>query len=234
MAAPSAQAEVGSEVMEEEAQGVANYTSTIQTSLNTEFAIGLPYTVPSTNKPTLVDIANHSLNASYLYSVAPKLDTDAFLMARITGWEELSLLPGETNVFFEGTFVAKTFIDPNNIKDTLSISLGRDKRVVVKREKLKDFTTRKTISSTQRDAYAYSISVRNGKKEALEIIIEDQIPVSQTSQIEISLVDGGGAKFNKATGKLEWTLIVQPQETKKVEYKFEVKYPKDVTIPNLY
>src|SRR5204862_4822112 len=130
------------------------------TSLNTEFDIALPYSVNSSNKPTLVDIRNYEMKADYQYSVAPKLDADAFLMARATGWEEFSLLPGEANVFFEGTFVGKSFIDPNNIKDTLSISLGRDKRIVVKREKLKDFSSRKLIGTNQKESYAYEISVR--------------------------------------------------------------------------
>lgn len=216
-----------------EATSTADYVSTIQTSLNTEFDISLPYTVSSSNKPTLVDIRNHELKADYQYAVAPKLDQDAFLLARITGWEELSLLPGEANVFFEGTFVAQSFIDPNNIRDTLSVSLGRDKRIVVKREKLKDLTTRKLIGGNQRETYAYEISIRNTKSEAIKITVEDQIPVSQNSQIEITTTDVGGAKYNKDSGKLLWEMSLQPNESKKVVYKFEVKYPKDKIISGL-
>ncbi len=218
---------------ETDATTAANYVSTIQTSLNTEFDISLPYTVSSSNKPTLVDIRNHELKADYQYAVAPKLEGDAFLLARITGWEEFSLLPGEANVFFEGTFVAKSFIDPNNIHDTLSVSLGRDKRIVVKREKLKDLTTRKYIGTNQRETYAYEISVRNTKSEAIKITVEDQMPVSQNSQIEITTTDVAGAKYNKDTGKLLWEMSLQPNETKKVVYKFEVKYPKDKIISGL-
>jgi uncharacterized protein (TIGR02231 family) len=217
-----------------DAELVSAYTTTIQTSLNTEFAISLPYTVNSSNKPTLVDIASHSLNADYLYSVVPKLDQDAFLMARITGWEELSLLPGEANVFFEGTFIAKSFIDPENIRDTLSVSLGRDKRIVVKREKIKDFSSRKAIGTNQKESYGFTITVRNAKAENIRIIIEDQVPVSQNSQVEITLVDLGGAQYHKDYGKLKWDLAIKPQETKKVEYKFEVKYPKDKRISQIF
>lgn len=216
------------------AESVADFTTTVQTTLNTEFSIALPYTVSSSNKPTLVDIRNHELKATYLYSVSPKLDLDAFLMARITGWEEFSLLPGEANVFFEGTFVAKSFLDPNNIKDTLSISLGRDKRIVVKREKLKDFSSRKAIGSNQRDSYAYEISVRNTKADAINIMIEDQVPVSQNSQIEVTTSDTGGAMYQKETGKLKWEFSLQPNETRKMVYKFEVKYPKDRNISMLH
>jgi uncharacterized protein (TIGR02231 family) len=215
------------------AESVSDYTTSIQTALNTEFSIQLPYTVSSSNKPTLVDIKNHEMKADYQYSVAPKLDKDAFLMARATGWEEFNLLPGEANIFFEGTFVAKTFIDPNSVNDTLAISLGRDQRVVVKREKLKDFTSTKFIGTNKRESYAYEISVRNTKSETIKITIEDQVPVSQNSSIEITVSDVGGAKHNKNTGKLMWELSVAPNETKKVAFKFEVKYPKDQIIPTL-
>jgi uncharacterized protein (TIGR02231 family) len=214
-------------------ESTADFVTTIQTSLNTEFDISIPYSVPSSSKPTLVDIRNHELKATYVYSAAPKLDQDAFLLAKATGWEDLSLLPGEANVFFEGTFVAKTYIDPNSIKDTLSLSLGRDKRIVVKREKLKDFSSKKLIGTNQRSSYAYEITVRNTKAEPVTIILEDQMPVSQNSQIEVAIIDTGGSRYNKDTGKLIWELALQPNETRKVSYKFEVKYPKDRLVAGL-
>jgi uncharacterized protein (TIGR02231 family) len=215
------------------AKSVVDYVSTIQTTLNTEFEISLPYTVSSSSKPTVVDIRNYEMKADYSYSVAPKLDLDAFLMAKALGWEEFNLLPGEANIFFEGTFVGKTFIDPNTIKDTLAVSLGRDKRIVVKREKLKDLTSRKILGTNQKESYAYEISIRNTKQEAIKIEIEDQIPVTQNAQIEIIVLDTGGSKYNKDSGKLSWALSLQPNETKKVTYKFEVKYPKDRQVTGL-
>ncbi len=211
----------------------AEYVSTIQTSLNTEFDISLPYTVSSANKPTLVDIRNYELKADYNYSAAPKLDKDAFLLAKATGWEELSLLPGEANIFFEGTFTGKSSIDPNSIKDTLSLSLGRDKRIVVKREKQKELSSRKFIGTNQKESYAWEISIRNTKTEAIKISLEDQIPVSQNSQIEVMAVDIAGAKYNKDTGKLSWDLNLQPNETKKIVFRYEVKYPKDKQVNGL-
>ena len=221
------------EIVAAPAETVADYVKTIETTLNTEFDIALPYTVSSLNKPTLVDVKVQEVKADYQYSVAPKLDKDAFLIANAVGWEEYNLLPGEANIFFEGTFVGKSFIDPNNIKDTLAISLGRDKRIVVKREKLKDFSSKKLIGTNQRAVYAFEISVRNTKNETIKIKVEDQIPVSQNSQIEIALTDGGGAKYGNTSGKLTWEMTLQPNETKKVVYKYEVKYPRDRTIAGL-
>lgn len=216
-----------------DAKSVADYVTTIQTTLNTEFDISLPYSVSSASKPTLVDIRSYEMKSDYVYSVAPKLDADAFLIAKATGWEDFNLLPGEANVFFEGTFVGKSYIDPNNIKDTLSVSLGRDKRIVVKRDKLKDLTSRSFMGSTKKESYAWEISVRNTKTESIKIIVEDQVPVSQNTQIEVSVLETGGAKYNKATGKLEWEFEIKPNETKKMTYKYEVKYPKDKQISGL-
>jgi uncharacterized protein (TIGR02231 family) len=215
------------------AQSVSDFVTNVQTSLNTEFEISLPYTVPSSSRPTLVDIRNYEMKAAYSYSVVPKLDMDAFLMAKATGWEEFSLLPGESNIFFEGTFVANSFIDPNTIKDTLAVSLGRDKRIVVKRDKMKDLTSKSVMGNLKKENYTWEISVRNTKTEAISINVEDQAPVSQNSQIEVTVLDTGGANFNKLTGKLNWRLDVKPNETRKVAFKFEVKYPKDKQIAGL-
>ncbi|MBX2915550.1 MAG: DUF4139 domain-containing protein [Cyclobacteriaceae bacterium] len=215
------------------AESISSYTSTIQTSLNTEFDIALPYTVKSSAKPVVVDIRSYDMKADYIYSVTPKLDADAFLMARATGWEEFNLLPGEANIFFEGTFVGKSFIDPNNIKDTLAVSLGRDKRIVVKREKLKDLTSKSFIGSSRKESYTWEITVRNTKTDVVKVIVEDQVPVSQNTQIEVTTVDLGGAKYNKDTGKLTWELELKPNETRKLVYKFDVKYPKDKQISGL-
>ncbi len=215
------------------ASKVDEYVQTVQTTLSTEFEIGIPYSVLSASKPTLVDIRNYEMKADYNYAVAPKLDPDAFLLAKATGWEEFNLLPGEANVFFEGTFVGKSYLDPNSIKDTLAVSLGRDKRIVVKREKVKDFTARKTISSSTREAYAWEISLRNTRNESLKISVEDQVPISKNSQIEVTLIDAGGARYTKENGKLVWDLALQPNETKKVVFKYEVKYPKDKQVSGL-
>ena len=223
---------VGAPMMSE-ARTTADLVKTIQTSLNTEFDISLPYNVPSSNRPTLVDIRNYEMKALYQYSVAPKLDLDAFLIAKATGWEEFRLLPGEANIFFEGTFVGKSFIDPNSIKDTLSVSLGRDKRIVVKREKVKDFTSRKAIGTNIRETYGYELSVRNTKQENIRIVVEDQVPVTRNNQIEVTMIDTGAAVYNKDTGKLNWTWAVAQAETKKATFKFEVKYPKDKQISGL-
>jgi len=222
-------------MIEPVAETTSRYFSTVQTSVNTEFVLSIPHTIPSSNKAEIIDVRNDHVTTSYRYFTAPKLDGDAFLAAQVVEWEQLSLLPGEANIFFEGTFVAKTFIDPNHTGDTLTVSLGRDKRLTVKRDKLKEFSKRQYIGGNKKEQFAWEISVRNTKTELVNITVEDQIPISQDSRIEViaESKDIGNANYNEITGKLAWELTLRPNETKKVSFKYTVKYPKNGEVEGL-
>jgi hypothetical protein len=104
-----------------------------------EFDIQTPYTIPSRNEVTVVEMAHFSLPAEFEYIAIPKIDRDAFLLAHIVGWEQYNLLAGEANIFFENTFVGTTILDTRQLTDTLTISLGRDRSVVVRREPVREF-----------------------------------------------------------------------------------------------
>jgi uncharacterized protein (TIGR02231 family) len=216
-----------------ESPTTADFVSVMQTAMNTEFDISIPYTVNSASNPTTVDIARHELKSTFRYAATPKLDPDAFLMAGTTGWADHDLLPGEANVFFEGTFVGKTFIDPQSVRDTLYLSLGRDKRIIVKRTRVKDFNSQTIIGLNQKESHGFEINIRNNQSEAITITIEDQIPVSKNSQIEVTLTEAGGAKYEAGTGRLVWEITLKPNESRRLLYQFEVKYPKDKLIAGL-
>lgn len=218
---------------EEDSDSIFNNVEVVQGSVSTEFAVSLPYTVTSSGVPTILDVSAHSLPAQYTYYVAPKIDADAFLTARLTGWEELGLLPGEANIFMEGTFVAKSFLNPNEVRDTLTISLGRDRRVVVRRDKVKDLTSRRVISSNKRETYAFDIEVRNTRNQPVDLVVEDHIPVSRNSQIEVDLIEAGTATHTGDSGKIVWVMVLKPGEQRKVHYRYEVKYPKDKFVSGL-
>lgn len=217
-----------------QAQSVADYTTVTETTLSVNFDISLPYSIASGGNPQLVDVTSHELPATYRHIAVPKLDSDAFLLARVSGWEQYNLLSGNANIYFEGTFVGESFLDANNTGDTLSFSLGRDKKVVVKREKTTDFSSRKTIGAHVKEMVSYRITVRNTKNESVQLTLEDQFPVSKDSQIEVELVEANGAEQNKETGKLTWQLNLKPAQTLVLELKYNVKYPKGKSITNLY
>lgn len=188
------------------------------------FDIELPYTLPSDAKEYLVEVKEVSLPANYQYACAPKLDNDAFLTAEIVDWAQYNLLEGEANLYFEGTFLGKTLLKTNSTDDTLRISLGRDKNVVVKREKQREFSKSAMFSSKRTDTRTFEISVKNKKSTPLSIVLEDQIPIASDKEIEVSF-DASGAELNKDTGRLTWKLKLQPSEDKKIKFSYSVRHP---------
>ncbi len=211
----------------------ADYISEAETTLSVEFAIGLPYSILSGGKGQQVDIKNIDLPAQYEYAVVPKLDLSAFLLARITKWDTYNILSGNANIYFEGTFVGKTYIDASNTTDTLNISLGRDPRIVIERNLITDYTSKKMIGTNRKEEYGYELVVRNTKKDALTIVVEDQYPISKNSTIEVEMVEASGAVIDPVTKKLTWKLSVAPGETKKLTLKYSIKYPKDKKVSGI-
>lgn len=211
----------------EAAGTVSDFVQVDVNQTNLEFVISIPYDIPSDNTPYTINIQDFSLPASYEYYTAPRLDNDAFLLARITGWENYNLLPGEINLFFEGTYVGKSYLNLRNTNDTLDISLGRDKGIVIKREKLQDLTSQRTIGSNIRESRTWEISVRNNKRQAVELKINDQLPIAMNRDIEVEADNLSGGNLNKETGIITWKQRIEPGTEKKIRLSFAVKYPKD-------
>lgn len=216
-----------------DASSTAAFVNTVESTLSVNFDISIPYTINSGSNSELVDIQNHLLSASYDYYAVPKLDKDAFLTAKVTDWEKYNLLPGTANIYFEGTFVGTSDIAGGNTKDSLMISLGRDKKIVTKREEISDFKSRKNVGSSVRETFGYKITVRNTKSDAVTILLEDQVPISQDSRIEVELEEAKGADFNRENGKLTWKLTLNPQENKEIYLKYNVKYPKGKVVSGI-
>jgi uncharacterized protein (TIGR02231 family) len=160
----------------------------------------------------------------------PKLDKVAFLMAQLVNWEKFNLLSGKANIYFEGTFVGETYLNTNNTKDTLAISLGRDKRIIIDRKQVKEFSSKKFLGSKIKQTYGYEIAVRNTKNEVVELVIEEQIPVSKNNKVTVELLEAEGAQVDKTTGKVTWKFTLQPKQATKVLLKYSIKYPKSKQI----
>lgn len=201
--------------------------------LNASFDIEIPYDIASNSKPHSVTLKEFSQPANFKYYSVPKVDGDAFLMAEITNYDKLNLLPGEANIIFENSYVGKSFINPNATTDTLNLSMGRDKKITIKREKVAEQTGTKLIGSSKKQTFTYEIRLRNGKKEAVDLLLKDQYPVSTDKDMEIELLNSGGAAVNKETGVLTWKLNLKAGATETIRISYSVKYPKDRNILNL-
>jgi len=211
----------------ESGDGLDEHTTVSDKELNVTFDIDLPYDVPTNGKAQTAVLKKYDVPASYKFFSIPKLDNEVFLLAQLSDWEKLNLLPGEANIIFEGTYIGKSLIDPSSTDDTLKLTMGVDKRVVVTREKLMDFSSVKFLGSNKKQIFTYEITVKNNKKDAIDISIKDQYPISQNKDIEVELLESKDATINAETGEVNWNLKLAAGEVKKIRISYSIKYPKD-------
>lgn len=195
-------------------------------STSVHFDIATAYTIPSDGKPYTVNIMEKEVPAHYEYHSAPKIDLSAYLLAGITDWEQLNLLEGETSIYFEGTYLGKSLLNLQTASDTLFVSLGKDKGIVINRSLQKGFSKSQYLGSNHIVARSWEISVRNNKREPVRVFLEDQLPISVQREVEISKTEYPGAVLDEATQKVTWDLNIAAREEKKTNLQYVVKYPK--------
>ncbi len=212
----------------ESAMPLQVYTHENQT--NVEFEIDAAYTVTGDGKAQTIDIQRIELPAEYLYKAVPKKEREAFLVARVTDWEKHNLLPGESNLYFENTFIGKSVLDPGQISDTLELSLGRDRSVVLSRNRVKGYSQKQFLGGNRIESRHWEIAVRNNKSRAVRLQISDQVPVSNQQEISVEVEEVSGGEWNKDTGFIRWEMQLEPKESKKLNLKYSVKFPKDKAV----
>lgn len=201
-------------------------TTTIENQTTVEIEVNEPYSVKSNGEKVLVDLKNMDIDAIYEYYAVPKLDKDAFLIARLINWDQYNLLEGEANLYFEDAFVGRSVLNAKSLNDTLNISLGRDKNIVVGREKNTVYSKSRSFGSNTSETRGFQILVRNKKSQPINITIFDQIPISVMSDITVTPENLSNGVLEKESGKVTWRLNVDAQQQKELKLNYEVKYPK--------
>jgi len=193
---------------------------------NIEFTLDEPFTIKSDGEVRATDMVEYELGAIFEYYCVPKLETDAFLIAKVLDWDEYNFLEGEASLFFEGKFIGRSVLDTRNTSDTLTLSLGRDGNVLVTREKVKDLSSKQFVGSNQKATFAYDIAIRNKKAQPITIVIEDQIPIPNTKEISVDKVEDSRGDYNETTGAIKWRKEIAPGKSETLKMTYTVRFPK--------
>ena len=214
----------------QKAKTASSFTNMMEGQLATTFEIDLPYSIPSDGKFRTVKIRELDIPAKYAYYAAPKLSNDVFLLAKISDWNNFNLMPGNANIFFEGSFVTKTYLNTFTTDDTLKIALGVDDRIAISRNRVEDFTKSTLVGAKKVETIGIEIKLRNSKNVPVEIVVQDQHPISGNKEIDISLDRYDEGKVNEETGFITWKMKLKAGENASKQFQYTVKYPKDKKI----
>jgi uncharacterized protein (TIGR02231 family) len=213
-----------------EAQHISNFTQMNNNMAMVEFDLSIPYSIPSDGKEHLMAVSSSKIESDYEYFAVPKKEREAFLMAKLTGWEDLNLLPAVANIYYDGTYVGQTRISPSSMTDTLELALGRDSRIVIEQKKISNVEKIKKLSNEKESTLTYLITVKSLKSAHIKLTIMDQIPLTNVEEIKVNLINKGKAEYNEYKGFLTWNMTINPRETKKITYSYSIAYDKDKTL----
>ena len=211
---------------------VDDYLTVDENALVTTYAIDLPYTIPGNGKEQNIDLRVQQANANYRFYAAPKLDTRTYLTAELTESEKLDLPSGKAMISYDDMYLGETYIDGSGTLQNLTLTLGTDQRISVKREKMQDFSSTRLFGSDVKQVFTYKITVKNNQKKEIKLTLKDQYPISTQKNIEVELLkETTPPTTNKTeTGVITWEDTFQPGETKSYQISYSVKYPKGMQL----
>ncbi len=197
-----------------------------QRATQIEWEVDKPYSIPSDGSMQTVSVLSEKIPAAFEYYSAPRAVPKAWLKAMLTNWSGRHLVAGMANLFYEGSWLGQTLLDPAVATDTLTLSIGQDKAVAVQRELLKEKVRKRRIGSKRIVEMFYRIEVRNNKNVPITIVLEDQVPLSGHEEIEVALLESEGAHLEPNTGLLRWRLELPAGARKELTFGYKVTYPK--------
>ncbi len=195
------------------------------------FKIRQKYTLASDNNPHKVSIMSQDFAASFRYSTVPKLAPYAYLKANVKNNSDYPFLSGKTNVFLDNNFVAHSYMKSVAPGEVFWTFLGVDEAIKVEYKFIKRYEkTEGVFSKSKVYTYEYLIKIKNKKKSKIKLVVWDQLPISSTDALQVTLLEPKISTNNKniminKQKFIEWFFTPKPGQELKIPLKFNVSYP---------
>ena len=210
-----------------------NYINKFQTAthkmINKEYRSTLKYNVSGNKGVAVVELDDFEMAANYTYYTVPKYDQHVYLIAEVENCEQYDLIPAFANIFLEGIYIGKLFINPETIRSSMELMLGKDPDILVDRRKINQASEkkRKITNSIETTTIEIELLVKNRKQKKIAMTIKDQVPVSSHADIVVDILKTSKAELDSTSGTLTWHKDFSPKSSEKYTIKYDVKYPKN-------
>lgn len=213
-----------------DAQNAYDYTTVTENMIETEYEIRLNYNIPSDGKEHFAAIMVKDLKTIYRYKAIPKLNNNVYLTAVLPDWEDAITMGGEASIYYDGSYIGETNLTPGGTEDTMQLSLGIDKNIAIKRQKIKDKCSQKVLDNDILHQYTFEITMKNSRSSKIEIEVEDQLPLTLDKTVTIERKELSGGKYDELTGILKWRTHIQAKDNKKLTLTYQIKAPKTMPV----
>jgi uncharacterized protein (TIGR02231 family) len=186
-------------------------------------------------------ISTAAITPDIVVRSVPVLDPAAYLEASFHQAEDAPLLPGQIAIYRDGAFVGREQMKPASKDEIVRLGFGADDKVKVERTVVKrnEGSAGLLVATSKTDERAFKTSVRNGHDFPIKIAIDDQLPVSETEDIQVDLLPASTppttTNLRDRLGVLQWAFEAKPGESRDIALAWRVRWPKDkgvVMIPS--
>lgn len=233
MANYSVENEVAYDADEDESEPVGAGFEMESNQFSVSYEVATPYTIRSGQAETLVTLTQQQIPAEYQYIAAPNMNPEAYLVARVKDFSQYGLISAPATVVFDNMQVGRTYLDAAEQEGTLTVTLGVDPRIIIKREEVKDKTGQKFLSSTTERTLTYDLQLKNSKREPIKLEVRDRYPLTTNDAVHVELLQSSGATVDSEKGYMSWEVELASGESKSLRVSYKVKYPKGKTILGL-
>lgn len=215
-------------IVMEESNGLISKDFKLQEMVSrSRFEAPQNYSIPNDSEES-IKLRELKLKANYSYQSSPLIEAQAYLVAYIQDWEKFQLQNGPMAIYNQGLYLGQSFQDFNSSQDSILISLGQDPSIKIEHERLFSKDGKSFLGSDKIENYEYAIRINNTKSEPIRIRIYDRIPVSQNESISVKHdLNDRGRIIEPKKGIILWELRLDPKEQDRLNFDYQIRYPKD-------
>ncbi|MBS3778861.1 MAG: DUF4139 domain-containing protein [Desulfovermiculus sp.] len=175
-----------------------------------------------------VRISQDSWPADFQRILRPAVDNQAFLKAEIQIQEAQNVPPGEAMFLVQGRMIGKSrFSFSGQEKE---ISFGSDPQVTGQRiMERRQEGEQGLLKNKQKLTWHYRFDLVNGKKDPVQVRLQEAKPVSRHEDIHIDLTSPG-YELQIEDQTVYWDLDIQPGEKLSIPLQVTVTAPKDMNL----
>lgn len=206
--------------------------------LSTIFTAPSRHSVDGAGRARKVFLAGFTLRAELSRVSAPRADPSVFLAAKAANDTGAALLPGQASLFLGDEFVGRTLLPLTPPGGEVKLAFGADdrvkaqRRVVERRHETSGLLTRDDVIR-----YRVRTTVKNLRSKPVTVRLLDLVPVSREEDIRVEVLDGSTPVTEPddpmKPGVKAWLLVVDPQQEKALELRYQVRFPRGMAVSGL-
>ena len=213
-----------------EPQTIAETQAALTTApFEATFAVPGKVSVTGNGDPKRVVLVTDTLEPELSSRTVPKVDTNAYLYAKLKGAKGTPLLPGRVYLFRDGTFAGTSnlpLLQPGADHD---LGFGVDDQLKVRYAVLEEKRGESgLISTSHTDSRNFRVTLKNLHERPIQVRVLDRVPVSQNQEIKVEYTGRTTptkTDFEEKRGVLNFEAKLEPDEEKVLEYGYKISWP---------